>query len=108
AVIDCAGGAEQVQRPRALAVMPRGEAIRNFVWNGGLSATSDSFEVRLCSVSPTAEVWGELEQRFPGVVELVPDTTPRTVSWVRELLRNAHNESLRNGAARYRIRSHRA
>lgn len=97
-----------MSRPRLLAVLPRGEAIRNFVWNDGLAASSESFEVRLATVVPSESVWGELEHRFPCSVELTPDPTPRRISWARELLRNAHNEALRNGAARYRIKSHRA
>lgn len=97
-----------MKRPRLLAVLPRGEAIRNFVWNDGLAAASDIFDVRLCSVDPSERVWAEMERRYPGVVELTPDPTSREVRWARELLRNAHNESLHNGAARYRVRSHRA
>ena len=47
--------ARQLDHPRLLAVLPRGEAIRNFVYGGVLDRFAQEGEVAVLSVAPSAE-----------------------------------------------------
>lgn len=93
---------------RLLAVLPRGEAIRNFVWHGGLQSPSSPFQLAMLSVRPSDAVWDMIGEHVDEVVELVDDVPGRWVRRARELLWSAHNATLGNEASRYRLRSHRS
>src|SRR5262249_35194273 len=48
------------QKPRAVAILPRGEAIRNFVYTDVLDELMRNVEVTVLSVLPSQEIHGLL------------------------------------------------
>jgi hypothetical protein len=87
-----------------VAVLPRGEAIRNFVYSGTLAAVARQAEVTVLSVRPNETVWALLEERFQELLEIreIPERFP--VGYLREVLETAHGRRLWSQAARERWR----
>ena len=44
-------------RPGVVAVLPRGEAIRNFVYSGALDAVARQTDLAVLSVKPSEAIW---------------------------------------------------
>jgi len=87
-----------------LAVLPRGEAIRNFVYSGALERVAERTRVGVLSVLPNPRIGNWLRERFPEVRELVDRPEARPVRLVRELLDMAHGRWLWSEAAQERWR----
>jgi hypothetical protein len=95
---------------RIIAILPRGEAIRNFVYTGALQAVAERVPLSVLSVYPNASIWSELETVFDDVrpLEEVPERW--VVRWQRGLLDVAHGRRLWSEAAqeRWRLRDREA
>lgn len=89
-------------RPRILSVLPRGEAIRNFVYSGSLDLLAREAEVTVQSVYPSDEVVDLLIGRYGSVHELPELHVPLQVGVARALVAEAHNRMLWSAAARDR------
>ena len=76
----------QERKPHIVAILPRGEAIRNFVYSGTLEEVDREVEVTVLSVLPGGESEDRLrrcgENLFP--LEEIPER--RAVNTLRELL----------------------
>lgn len=100
----------QGPRPRVVTLLPRGEAIRNFVYSGSLSMLSDIADITVLSVIPSAELSAMLKA---GPFEVRPLESPREkwpVRAAREVLDMAHGRMLWSKAAqeRWLIHDHEA
>ena len=91
-------------RGRVLVVLPRGEAIRNFVYSGALDELSASADVRVLSVVPSEDYRRGIESRYGELLELSDRADPRAVGILREILELAHGRFLWSAAARQRWR----
>src|SRR2546428_4224981 len=89
-------------RTRIAVILPRGEAIRNFVYTDALGDMGPQCEVLLLSVIPSAEIQQLLEERFERVFELEHTKENWAVSTIRELLNIAHDQWLCSEASRDR------
>jgi hypothetical protein len=89
---------------RVVAVLPRGEAIRNFVHTGALAEVARRARVSLLTVLPSDRIHRALADQFDDVHELWPSRLPRTVGYLRELLDLSHGRWLWSEAARERWR----
>jgi hypothetical protein len=100
----------RVNRPRVLAVLPRGEAIRNFVYSGALDELSETADVDLLSIVPNQQIWSELKTRFPRVYPLHERNDRWLVRFIREELDLAHGRWLwsRGAQARWQWRDQEA
>lgn len=85
-----------------VAVLPRGEAIRNFVYSGALEQVQRSMEVRVVSVIPSSDIETLLERLFGEVTRLEELPEPWVVRIQREILDLAHGRWLWSEAARQR------
>ena len=87
---------------RLLAVLPRGEALRNFVYSGVLDQVAARAAVSVWSIVPNAELWAALGSRYPDVSELhaIPERT--IVGRLRDFVDMTHGRWLWSGAARNR------
>ena len=87
---------------RVVAILPRGEAVRNFVYTGALDEIAKEAELTLLTVLPNGEIQDLLETRYQNVVELEPIRERWVVGMARELLDMAHGRWLWSEAARQR------
>ena len=92
------------REPHVVAVFPRGEAIRNFVYSGALDEVRRGARLTMLSVMPSPEVEQSLRQHADEVLELreVPERWP--VRFAREILDLAHGRWIWSEAARERWR----
>ena len=91
-------------KPAILAVLPRGEAIRNFVYSRALDDLLSEREVVLATVAPSDSVMDDLRARYDRVHELPSVTERRPVRQVRSLLDVAHGRHIWSEAAQERWR----
>jgi hypothetical protein len=101
ATVDARGTACSSQ-PRVAAILPRGEAIRNFVYSGALDAVQEQAELSVLSVMPTEDVRQLLASRYPDVHTLRHYPEHWLVGVLRELLDTAHGRYLWSKAAQDR------
>lgn len=87
---------------RLAAILPRGEAIRNFVYSGALDLVADEGEVSLLSVLPSDEIGAELHCRYRKVHQLRDIPEGWVVTHLRHVLDAAHGRWLWSQAARQR------
>jgi len=103
-------GEEPAESRRIVAVLPRGEAIRNFVFGGALDLVSREADVHVLSVMPDEEIRGMMTARYASVAELqqIPEVWPVRIQ--REILDMAHGRWLWSEAAqdRWRLRDYEA
>lgn len=85
-----------------VAVLPRGEAIRNFVYSGALDHIAKNVKVTVLSVMPNADIRSILESRYGRAYELPQIPEHRVVGTVREILDTAHGRWLWSEAAQSR------
>ena len=88
--------------PHVVAILPRGEAIRNFVQSGALDRVSEAADLTLISVVPGPLMIEELTARFPRVFALEEERERYPVRILRDLLDMAHGRYLWSAAARER------
>ncbi|MGH7603725.1 MAG: hypothetical protein ACRENK_06990 [Gemmatimonadaceae bacterium] len=93
-----------VGQPRIVTVLPRGEAIRNFVQSGTLDLVASESELTLLTVAPDADSIASLGQRYDHVLELAEMPERYPVRILRELLDLAHGRQLWSAAAQERWR----
>lgn len=93
--------------PGVLAVLPRGEAIRNHVYSGGLDAVAAEVRLAVQSVVPSPELGQHLAERYGPITPLPPLEVPRSVGLARGLVAEAHNRQLWSAAAQDRHRRRR-
>lgn len=87
-----------------LAVLPRGEAIRNFVYSGALDAVAAHTDLTVASVVPNEDLRKLLEHRY-GPIEELHQRTPRWLSGaLRDTIDVAHGRWLWSEAAKERWR----
>ena len=91
-------------RPRIAVILPRGEAIRNFVYTGALDEVAREAEVTLLSVMPSSDVQDLLRARYRNVLQLREIRERRIVGSIREILETAHGRWLWSKAAQERWR----
>ena len=85
-----------------VAILPRGEAIRNFVYSGALDRVAEHSKLTVLSVIPNAEIKALLESRYERVYEL-PDIPERwAVGALREVLDVVHGRWLWSEVAQTR------
>ncbi len=90
-----------------VAILPRGEAIRNFIYSGALDAVAEQLPVSLLTVVPDDEYLQMIEHRFDEFHELnaataAPESLP--VRILREQLDVTHGRYLWSEAAKERWR----
>ena len=91
-------------RPSVVALLPRGETFRNFVYAGVLDQIADAASLEIASVVPTPELGAMLADRFGPISELGQTSDPRLVRIIRELLETAHGRWLWSEASKERWR----
>lgn len=87
-----------------VAILPRGEAIRNFVYSGVLECVSEDSALTVLSVRPSERVWSDLQRRFADLRELVSMPERYPVRALREVLDVCHGRWLWSEAAQERWR----
>jgi hypothetical protein len=96
-----------------VAILPRGEAIRNFVYSGALEfARERGARVTVIAVRPSMPVWEQLEDRFgrDSVHELLLLKACYPVRLLRDILDLCHGRNLWSAASqeRWRLRDREA
>ena len=87
---------------RILAVLPRGEALRNFVYSGVLDQVAARAAVSVWSIVPNVELWAALGSRYPDLSELHEIPERKIVGRLRDFVDMTHGRWLWSGAARNR------
>jgi hypothetical protein len=87
-----------------VAILPRGEAIRNFVYSGVLEKLAAASKVTVLSVKPNEAIWADLGRRYGEVHELRTFPNRYPVRILREVLDVCHGRWLWSEAARERWR----
>jgi hypothetical protein len=90
--------------PHVVAVLPRGEAIRNFVYTGCLDAVRRHARLTVLSVVPNEALGDMLRERYGPYVPLAPVAEAWPTRFTREILDLAHGRHLWSAAARERWR----
>ena len=95
---------------RLLVILPRGEAIRNFVYTGALDELDRDGDLTVLSVLPSKELEQLLRSRYGNVFEFDNAPDAWIVRFLREILDVAHGRYLWSEAAkeRWRIRNEEA
>lgn len=95
---------------RIVAILPRGEAIRNFAYTGALDELAGDAEVTLLSVVPNDQLWAWLGERYERAIPLGQHTDPWVTRFIREELDVAHGRWLwsRGAQARWQWRDQEA
>jgi hypothetical protein len=93
---------QPVAKGHLLALLPRGETLRNFVYSGVLDRVAAHAKVSLLSVRPNDEIWALLQSRYSSIQELTEVPERKLVWQLRELLDMAHGRWLWSQAARSR------
>jgi hypothetical protein len=93
-------------RPHVAAILPRGEAIRNFVYTGALDHVARTADVSVLSVIPSPDIERLLRDRFARVQPLESIPERHAVGTAREVLDLAHGRWLWSEVAqtRWRVR----
>jgi hypothetical protein len=97
-------------RSNVVAILPRGEAIRNFVYSGALDELKEEADVHVLSIVPGKEFRNLLAGRYGAFYDLEDYPERWIVNFTREILDIAHGRCLWSKAARYRwnVRDHEA
>jgi hypothetical protein len=90
--------------PHVIAILPRGEAIRNFVYTGALDEVAQYAELSVMSVVPSEELAEQLRDRYATVLPLRERDEQWIVGVQRDLLDMAHGRWLWSEAAKERWR----
>jgi hypothetical protein len=98
------GSANRKPAPHVVALIPRGEVIRNFVYTGCLNRVAENVKLSVLTVSASAEMDAMLRQKFANVQPLQDYGEKWLVRFEREILDLAHNRWLWSKAAQERWR----
>jgi hypothetical protein len=101
-----AAAPESESREHIVAILPRGETIRNFVYTRALDDLAQKVKVSLISVIPNAEIETLLKSRYAHVYHLRAVEEDWLAKFPREILDMAHGRWLWSAAAqdRWRLR----
>jgi hypothetical protein len=94
----------QTRDARIVAIVPRGEVIRNFVYSGAFKYLSQEADLSLLSVSAGAKMDKLLKDTFQNVYPLADADDPWALRMQREIIATAHNRWLWSNAAKERSR----
>jgi hypothetical protein len=94
----------KVTQPHVVAVLPRGETFRNFIYSGALDTLRQQAKVTLITVIPDESYRKQMQQRFDGVYELTVAPERWLVRWLRQELDVVHGRHLWSAAAQNRWR----
>jgi hypothetical protein len=90
-------------RGHVVALLPRGEALRNFVYTGALEEVAAQADLTVLSVIPSDSIRTLLCSRYASVMPLDASFKERyVIGCLREILDMAHGRWLWSGAARQR------
>jgi hypothetical protein len=91
-------------------ILPRGEAIRNFVYTGALTELAQETKLTLLSIVPNREIYSLLHKQSDEVFPLREYPERWGVGIVREILNTSHGRWLWSEAAkeRWRLRDYEA
>ena len=103
-VVDTTPPPSKGKRGNIVAIIPRGEVIRNFVHTRALDEAALSAEMTVLSVKPNQEFDDLLRSRYQSVFELQEFQEKWIVRILRELLDMAHGRWLWSEGARDRWR----
>jgi hypothetical protein len=98
------GGSNKSTKKRIVALVPRGEVIRNFVYTGALDDIAENAELALLTVSTNSEIDEKLRSRFGNVYPLDEFDERWLVRFQREIIDISHNRWLWSKAAQERSR----
>lgn len=96
------------RRPHVAAILPRGEAIRNFVYTGSLDEVTAQADLTVLSVIPSRDIYEMLIGRYESVHSLQDLPERWVVRVLRDILNTAHTRWLWSKAAQQRWRRHNA
>lgn len=88
--------------PHIVTILPRGEAIRNFVYTGALDEIAREAQVTMLSVVPSDDLESELRQHCHQFLPLSEIPERPVVEYLREVLDMAHGRWLWSKAAQDR------
>lgn len=95
---------EKADFPRIMAVLPRGEAIRNFVYTEALSEVARYSDLSILSVIPNEKIYRLLIEKY-GTVNVLEESPELWLpGFTREILDMAHGRWLWSEAAKERWR----
>ncbi len=97
-------GQMSVGSENIVAIIPRGEVIRNFVYTGALDEVAEKANLSLISVSPGEAVNQMLRKNYGDVHRLEEFNERWFVRFQREIIATAHNRWLWSKAAQERER----
>ena len=97
-------GRAKIPGKKIVAIIPRGEVIRNFVYSGALDYIAEEADLSLISVSPNEELNQMLRESYGDVYPLEVFDERWGVRIQREILETAHNRWLWSKAAQERSR----
>lgn len=92
------------EKSRIVALIPRGEVIRNFVYSGAFDEVAKNAELFLLTVTPNEEMNHALEKRYGNVASLEEYREKWLIRFEREILDMAHGRWLWSKAAQERWR----
>lgn len=98
------GGSCNGRRGHIVTLLPRGEAIRNFVYTEALDEVAKHCNLTVVSVLPNPDVEALLRSRYENVIGLEPVRDRWPVNALREMLDMAHGRWLWSMAAKERWR----
>jgi hypothetical protein len=98
------------ERPRIVLVVPRGEAVRNFLYSDTLTTLAEHAQVTLLSVVHDDVFLARFSDRVDEIIPLRHYPSPRWVAQLRTLTINAHDRWLWSGVAQnnWELRDRRA
>lgn len=96
--------AEAEANIHVVAILPRGEAIRNFVYSGALDEVARKAKVSLISIIPNSDLEASLKTRYESVHRLHQVRERWIVRIQREILDMAHGRWLWSAASKERWR----
>ena len=91
-------------RAHVVAIVPRGEVIRNFVYTGAFDRVQMEADLSVLSVLPNEDFRNLLASRYGNVTELRQYPEPYIAGLTRDVLDIAHNRWLWSAAAQERWR----
>lgn len=94
--------ASTTPRAHIVALLPRGEVIRNFQYTGTFDRIAEEADLSLIAVVPNAELWENLRARYGDVHRLNEIWERWPVRFAQEILDAAHGRWLWSKAAQER------
>lgn len=85
------GTAGEAEEPSIVLVIPRGEAVRNFLYSETLSRLAQGARITLLSVVDDPEFQERFAPLTEEIITLKEHPRPRAVSYFRTLAENAHD-----------------